>query len=31
MVAADTAKGDSFVADHPKVWPEKQLVDVGIF
>ena len=30
MVAAYTAKGDSFLADQPKVWSEKQLADFGI-
>ena len=30
MVAAWTAKGDSFVAEQPKVWSEKQLVDFGV-
>ena len=30
MVAGYTAKGDSFVADQPKVWSEKQLAVFGI-
>ena len=30
MVAAYAAKGDSFVADQPKVWSEKQLADFGV-
>ena len=30
MVAAWTAKGNSFMADQPKVWSEKQLADFGI-
>jgi Tol biopolymer transport system component len=29
MVASYTAKGDSFVADKPRVWSEKQLADFG--
>jgi Tol biopolymer transport system component len=30
MVAAYTVKGDSFVADKPRVWSEKQLADFGL-
>ena len=30
MVAAYAAKGDSIIADQPKVWSEKQLADFGI-
>ncbi len=29
MVAAYTVKGDSFVADKPRVWSEKRLASVG--
>lgn len=29
MVASYTVKGDSFVADKPRVWSEKRLVDFG--
>ena len=30
MVASYTVKGDSFVADKPRVWSEKRLADFGI-
>ena len=30
MVATYTAKGDSFVADRPRVWSEKRLADFGV-
>jgi hypothetical protein len=30
MVAAYEAKGDSFTADKPRLWSEKQLADIGI-
>jgi Tol biopolymer transport system component/predicted Ser/Thr protein kinase len=30
MVAAYTAKGDSFAADKPRVWSEKRLADFGM-
>ena len=30
MVASYTVKGDSFVADKPRVWSEKQLADFGL-
>ena len=30
MVANYTMKGESFVADKPRVWFEKQLADIGI-
>jgi serine/threonine-protein kinase len=30
MVAAYTVKGDSFVADKPRVWSEKRIANVGI-
>ena len=30
MVAGYTVKGDSFVADKPKVWSEKRLANVGL-
>ena len=29
MVAAYTVRGDSFLADKPRVWSEKRLADVG--
>ena len=29
MVASYTVKGDSFVADRPRVWSEKPLANVG--
>ena len=29
MVATYTVKGDSFVADKPRVWSEKRLADFG--
>jgi Tol biopolymer transport system component len=31
MVAGYTVKGDSFVADKPRVWSEKRLANLGIF
>jgi eukaryotic-like serine/threonine-protein kinase len=31
MVAAYTAKGDSFVSDNPRVWSEKRIGNVGLF
>ena len=30
MVAGYTVKGDSFVADKPRVWSDKQLADAGV-
>ncbi len=30
MLAAYAAKGDSFVADKPRLWSDKQLADLGI-
>ena len=30
MVAAYTAKGDSFVAEKPRVWSEKRLANLGL-
>jgi eukaryotic-like serine/threonine-protein kinase len=30
MVAAYTGKGDSFVADKPRVWSEKKMGDTGL-
>jgi hypothetical protein len=30
MVVAYTVKGDSFVADEPRVWSDKQLADPGV-
>jgi serine/threonine-protein kinase len=30
MVATYTAKGDSFVADKPRVWSEKRLANIGV-
>jgi serine/threonine-protein kinase len=30
MVAGYTVKGDSFVADKPRVWSDKQLADLGV-
>jgi len=30
MVANYTVKGESFVADKPRVWPGKQLANVGL-
>jgi eukaryotic-like serine/threonine-protein kinase len=30
MVASYTVKGDSFVADKPRVWSEKQLANIGV-
>ena len=29
MVVSYTAKGDSFVADKPRLWTDKQLADTG--
>jgi serine/threonine-protein kinase len=31
MVASYTVKGDSFLADKPRVWSEKRLADVGLY
>jgi serine/threonine-protein kinase len=31
MVASYTLKGDSFVADKPRVWSEKRIANVGLF
>ena len=31
MVVNYTVKGDSFLADKPRLWTEKQLADTGIF
>ena len=30
MVASYTVKGDSFVADKPRVWSEKRIADIGL-
>jgi len=30
MVGAYSAKGDSFIADKPKLWSERQLADTGL-
>jgi serine/threonine-protein kinase len=31
MVASYAVKGDSFVADKPRVWSEKRIADIGNF
>ena len=31
MVVAYTVKGDSFVADQPRLWSETHLANVGVF